>query len=286
MFCLVLLIIPAGTVFAKSNEYDLSKTDSLTFAALSDGETYYVISDGTWGKITSAVSSDNKIATVDVAGDGAKIWIEPAGLGECKVTVIDEYSQKKEIKVTVAKNYIIGKMQSETSIWGRYYGSKKIRIETVPNCSGTLKVKNDTYPVSVGSSGEKAIKLKRQYKLGDKVTLKLKWNGLEFGLNSKIKSQTWSLSIKKVKKTLKVELHNLHKGDKVILKHKGKTYTKKIPKDYDSKTKYFTFKIQKPINGNGDKVVVTIKNKDGKRLNKNTYVLKKGRAEVEDDLDD
>ncbi len=285
MICLILLLVPAGVVYARESK--ISQTSSISFKVAEDGETYYVYKDGDWAAFASVVSSNVNVAAVECSHDGDFFWVEAVKNGTCTITVSDEDGKKKDIAVSITKAYVSERLAYETLISNGSYGTKEITIETRPYCSGTMKIGKDTYKVSTGRYGEKTIKVKRRYKLNEKILLNLKWKGISYKFKDKIRSSTHSWTVKKVKKSLKVQVNNLHKGDVIIVKHKGKVYKKKIPKDYAGDYKYFLFRVKKPISSTGDKVVVKIKNKAGQKLDSYTYVLKKGFAEVEeDDLDD
>lgn len=266
--------------------FKISATSTLTFQSFNDGEPYYLLMDSGWGLLKSVTSSNEKVATAWIGVDD-EVVVEAAGLGTASITVKDENEKSKTIKVVVTKDYMAGKLKDETSIFYFHYGSKKIVVYGPSNAKGTLKVGKDTYKVSIGSSETQKIRLKRRYKLGEKITLKLKWKDIPYSKKTRVDSATYTWSVRKSGKKLKVECHNVHKGDSIIVKHRGKTYTQKVPKDYDGKGRVFTFRPGKSIRANGEKIEVTIKNKDKKKLDRHKFTLHNGKDMIEeDDLDE
>ena len=278
--CFLFLMLPAVCVHASYMEVNISGTDSIVFNSRKDSETCYVHKDGEWADFTSSVSSNEKVATTFVTAEEDRVLIDAAGRGSCIVTITDKNNRKKDIKITVTDAYAISVIIDETRLDNCWYGTKKIIIDTVPKCSGTLKIRKDTYKFSVGSSGTKTIKLKRVYKLNEKVKLTLKKDDLMCNMEDYFGSGTFSCSISGGKKKIKVEISNLHKGDIVYVKHRGKTYKQTIKKDYDGKTKYITFKTKKTVRKDGEKIVVTVKNKSKKLLDKTTFVLAGGGDDI------
>ena len=67
------------------------------------------------------------------------------------------------------------------------------------------------------------------------------------------------------KKKIVIETYNVHKGDIVKFTYKGKTYSKKITKNKDTKSYNVTIRPKKPLIKNAS-VTFTIVNKDKKTL--------------------
>ena len=285
LFLLILMGLPAAAFAA--DQFDISKTSALTFKTFRNDEPLYLVMDSDWGLFKSVTSSNEDVVSAWITGDEDKVVVEAEGLGSATIKVTDENAKSKEIKVTVTTDYIAGKLKDETSIFYFHYGSKKIVIEGPAGMTGTLKIGKDTYKVSMGASEEKKIRLKRRYKLNEKITLKLKWKGISFTKKTRISSATNTWSVRKDGRSLKVECWNTHKGDRIIVKHRGKTYTQTVPKDYDQKGRMFTFRTKKSIRSNNEKIEVIIRNKDKKKLDRYKFILKNGKDRIdEDDLDD
>ena len=167
-----------------------------------------------------------------------------------------------------------------TKLLSCHYGTKKIYVRALPDSLGILQIGGDSYPISVGTTGEIKIKLSRIYPLNEEVILFLKWNNLVYKVRSKLRSDTYTGTVRKEKNKLRFQIYNLHKGDVIYVKHRGITYCKKIKKHYDSRWKRITFTLRNKIRSNGDKIKVIIRNKAQKKLDSHTFVLKKGYAKV------
>lgn len=288
LLCFVLLIIPSKTLYADES-FAISKLNhSLVFDKYKEDCLYAIYSDKEDVEFVKGESSNNKVVTVEI--EDGELNVEPVGKGTCNVTVTDEDGSTEVIKVTVTENYYKGYIEDEldqvTYIDRHWYGSRKLFIHTLSNCKGSIKIGKDTYKFTIGSSGEKYVKLKKTYKLNQKVYLMIEKDGVKFTTWEEISSNTYSVRVKGSKKKLKVYFLNLHKGDVITVKHRGKTYTKKIKKNYDCKKKAFTFRTRKKVRKNGDEIKVTIKNKSKKKLDSNYYTLRNGSCDRDDDDDD
>ena len=286
VFCFLFLLVAACSVQASYKDVNISDGDTITFTSIDTAETIFVHKDGSWDNFADAVSSDDNVATVYVTAEEDRLVIDAVKMGTCTITVTDKKGQKKDLKVVVTKQYESSRIGFETDLSRAWYGTRAIEISTVPNCKGTLKIRGDVYKFSVGKSGEKTVRLKRVYKLNEKLTLTLQRKGAKCVLKRKLNSQTFSCSVNGRKKEIRVDVSNLHKGDVIQVKHRGKTYKKSIPRDFDDGLNTFTFKTKKTVNANGDKIRVTIFNKAKKILDKHDYVLANGGDDIYDDEGD
>ncbi len=281
-----LFIILPRDVLAAEN-IDVSKMDSITVSDLEDDQAYCLKDGNTVLEILSVASSNEKIATVDFYDDFCNSFLIFAkGTGTCNITITDERNCKKTVKVIVTPDFFREQMKSSICVGDLFYGSRKIEVECFPNCTGVLKIRKDKYKFTIGASGEKTIKLKRLYKLNEKATITLKKCGVTATKKYKIESNTNSVSIKGSGKKLKLKVYNLHKGDIIKMKHRGKTYRKKITRNYNGKRKVFSFKTKKKVLSQGDIIKVTIYNKSKKKLDSTTFTLRDGYDDPEEMMDD
>ena len=279
------IIFPVNALAA--GDIDVSKMDSITLSELEDGQVYCLRDGSHILEILNVASSNEKIATVEIYDDFCNSFmIFAKGTGTCNITITDERNCKKTVKVIVTPDFFKEQMKSSICVGDLFYGSRKITVESVPNCTGVLKIRKDKYKFTIGSSGEKTIKLKRLYKLNEKATITLKKGGVTVTLKYKIESNTNSVSIKGSNKKLKLKVYNLHKGDIIKLKHRGKTYRKKITRNYSGKKKVFSFKTKKKVRRQGDTIKVTIYNKSKKKLDSMTFTLHDGYDDPEEMMDD
>ncbi len=300
IICLMLMLflsilIPAKSVQAKEPvKFD---TDSLTFTSReqeSSGDNYF------WNG-GSGPASDNHEDIVKVKSTDEKVaWanfepfsmtINPVGVGTCDIIATDAKNNTATIHVTVKPSYISSNLKLTTSLDNTWYGSKKIVVWSEPGATGKLTIGKKTYKFTIPKSSDgtpmkKTVKLSKVYKLNTKIkcTVTVKSNGTKVSakISDKFGPGSWVMGAKGKKKNLTLTIFNLHKGDVVKVKYKGKTYTKKIRKDKDNKNSKVTFKLKKKLTKNA-LFTVTINNKDKKKLDKEKLTLTNWKYEYVED---
>lgn len=277
------IILPQKKVQAEwINIYDL---DSVTYSIPDEGDDFCCfINKGNGSEmIKSVISSDPSIASGSVSYLGDGINITGYWKGSCTLTVTTKDNFKKAIKVIVPNSCCGDFLEYGTWLDGLCHGSRKLEIRTLPNTTGVMKIRKDTYSFSSNAYGKvNKIKLKRAYNYNEKVKITLKKDGVVYTKKVNVEPSTYSYEIEGAKKKIKVRVYNLHKGDIVKVKHRGKTYTKKIKKNYKHKYKWLTFKTKKKVkeygylNSTGDSIKVTIYNKKKVKLYSHHYTLHDG----------
>lgn len=236
--------------------------------------------------LKSAVSSDPSVAVPKIRG--ALLEIYPKKAGQATIFVEGEVGSPDLLKVTITKDYIKQWLKEETVVGNAVYGSSKLRIISIPGAKGTVTVGKKKYTIKrVGESGKAVVKLKNyaKIKLNTKVILKLKYDGQSVTYRTKMESTTRVVLVNGSKKKIKVLLEDTHKGDKIIVKYKGKTYTKKVTKNYLGNQKLFTFKTKNKVTKNAS-MSIKVLNKDKKSLFNDKIKLTDGiypYDEAEDD---
>ena len=246
---------------------------TLNTYGLDDNSTYVVDNSE---ELAYANSSNESIATVGV--EGYRLDIFPKKPGTVNVTVTSVAHNTDTVKVTITRNYFKGWLDEETEMARTWYGTTRIKVFSLPGAYGKLKVGKKTYTVKkLGKTGSRIIKLKSpsKLKLLTPVVLTMKINGASKTVKTKLYSETDFYEVTGAKKTIKVRTFNVHKGDLVKVKFKGKTYTKKIKKSFDDKSKTITFKVKKKVAKNAS-MTITILNKNKKKLRQRKIKLING----------
>lgn len=251
-------------------------------------ESYQIrITDDSDAMIKEVKSDNEDIAYAKVSGDpGSWVDVNAEGVGSCTITVIGTNDQEINIPVKVTTGWAKSMLKSEADINYVYYGNRKIEINAFKGATGTLKVGSDKYTFkALDKSGRKTITLKKVYKLNTKVTCEFKWKGAKYTKSRKIISWTDVESVtssKKKPKKVAVSFFYLHKDDTVKLKYGGKTYQKKVTKDYDKKSAKFTFTLKKKLKKNS-KITFTFYNKYKQKLGSETIQLKNWDYDISDE---
>ena len=221
-----------------------------------------------------AETSDPSVATVDLyqpeLGGGL---VNAIGVGTCTIKVYDATEPSSATKVgtinvTVTEAYMEDRFKAENSIEDYSYGNKKLKVYGWPGVSYKLKINDKTIKKgTLDSSGKATIKLDKVYKLGAKISYKMYNDKYSTKVKDKIYSATWvkATALEKNKKKLTLKIFDLHKGDTVKFKWKGKTYTKKIKKDTIRKWAKVKFTLKSVMTKSG-KFTVYVTNKDKKQL--------------------
>lgn len=281
---------------------------AFAFMPLLPGHSAYAIELGEYSITYNNFADDFEEGWIDLVGDTVKIntdetktysentavaqvyayathiSIDARGKGETDIIVTGTDDSTCTVHVVVTDKYMQGWMKRDTSIDRCWYGTTKLVIYGMEGSYGTVKVGSKTYKVKkLGKSEKRTIKLKKpsKLKLNTKVTLKLTRKGTSVTIKDKLKSVTEFESVKGSKKKIKIKTLNVHKGDKIKIKYKGRTYTKKVTKNYDGKYKTFTLKTKKKVSKTAS-LTITIKNKNKKTLFHEKVKLSEGKYTVPD----
>lgn len=156
-------------------------------------------------------------------------------------------------------------LKDEVSLECNWYGSKKLEVYAEPETKGTITISGKTYKYDLQDKSKATIKLKKVYPLRTSIKLKANNYGVTITKSYKFKNETWLSSAFITGKKVEADCFNLHKGDVVKLTFKGKTYTKKITKNFDNRKKTVVFKLKKKPAFDA-KMKVVIVNKSKKNL--------------------
>ena len=286
------LLIPCRAVWASPVQFE---TASVTFRHSGDEEEGWVyITEGS-DEIAEAWSTDDDVATVRC--DKKYVSIDPMGVGECDAVAKDVNGKTAEVHVKVENSYMADYLKDSTCLYNTWYGTKKIVVDSIPGATGKLKVGNKTFKFTIPKTTKhptmvKTVNIKKVFKLNTKVicTISMKSNGKKVTttLKDKLAAGTSVQDAKGKKKTLTLNIFNLHKGDTVKVKYKGRTYTKKITKDKDNKNSKVKFTLKKKLTKNASFTYIII-NKDKKQLIKEKLTLTNWKyeyVEPDDSMDD
>ena len=251
--CLLLTLtsfLPGNTCFAAA-ELKLDKTKVI----IDDGEYYSVYGQNMIktltgsADITGAKSSNTSVASIKSWGSNY-VEVKPVGVGSTTLTITGKNAASKTIPVTVTEQWAQDILNNNIYMAYNWYGTKKIEIIAFVKGTGKLKVGSDTYKFTASGVYDDypIIKLKKRYNPKTKITLTFTdENGVTITKTAKITASTYPYEINAKSKTVKVTIYNAHKSDKVYLKYKGKTYTKKVSKDKDQKLTTLSFKVKKTV---------------------------------------
>ena len=219
------------------------------------------------GEIEDAVSANEDI--VEVSPDSMSIFLSPMSAGTTNVTVYGDDGSTAVVRVTVDAGYMKERLKRGIEFSNDWYGSRKFIISAEPGASGKLVIGGDTYKYKVGDTHSRTIKLKKVYPLNKAYKVVISNFGVTLTLKGKITSQTYIENAYITGKKLELNTWNVHKGDKVRVTFKGKTYTKKITRNKDEKGYTVNLKLKKKPKHNA-KIKVVILNKSNKTLYKKT----------------
>ncbi|MBQ6497005.1 MAG: hypothetical protein IJI74_07540 [Firmicutes bacterium] len=240
-----------------------------------DKDTYTFTKDTTlWVKTTagetiSAVTKSPDTGSQDPAYavlEGSKYFkIYPYSFGTCTFTALDENGKIiGTVKVTVTEEALDDIFKWENAVHSVFpYGEKYLIIGADKRWEGTeydLNIDGDSYTGTIDSTGK--VQLDRIYPFGTIVTGKLK--GYRSGVAAMYEFPTsgeWALTCfcdvhvratakGKNKKKVKIYATNVHNGDVVKVKYAGKTYSKKVTKNFTDKTMTYTVKMKKKMKNN------------------------------------
>lgn len=274
----------SGKAFAAVEFHDYDPSEGVRFETGADQPGHTLgIKDGS-EKISSVEGYDKSLIKVEKHDD--YLWITVYGDGTTTITVHGAEGGTADVKVIVEEGFMSHSIKEWMDMDQIWFGSKKIEVSGRSVTSGTLTVGKDKYKVpKLGSDHKYVVKLKKIYKLGTKITLKMKYGKYSATMKSKIFSASSFSEVQRSKKALKLRCHNMHKGDIIKISYKGKTYKKKLSKSFNDKDKTIKIKMKKTVKKNA-KLTITIKNKYKQVLYKDTVKLKNGFFEYPEEDED
>ena len=283
-------LIPGGISYAGEPNYGFEEQ-----TVIFDGTTYknsqrYIRTDYYLGGM-SFDNSNPDVAEAEWDDNGVRVHV--IGVGETQLSAYDgtlpETSSNwyaVDIKVTEAglKAAVKSDHYFEDECLG--YGTRNLILKGQQGSEYTVKIAGSKVASgTMGSSGEAKISLKKVYKAGTKISLAVKYHYSQDEVPKTMsatneykilkRSYVYDANLKKGGKKIRITLENVHKGDVLKLTWKGKTYTKKIKKDYDQNTVTYTIKLKKKMKSSS-KFKVKITNKYKQTLLKQTIKLKGG----------
>lgn len=258
-FCICMSAAAADAHAAGKLELESTKVEFTSGSC----ENEWIFSTNDSVDIVQAVSSDEKIATVTFHPGYIVIYAE--GEGQATITVTGENGETVDVAVTVTRAYFEKELKDKFWLENYWYGTKKLYVSCFPGAKGTIKISKNTYKFKTNKKGECTIKLKKVYKLGTKIKVTVTHNGYTAKRSFSFFKGTDFDDVKAKKHSVRMYCGNLHKGDVVKVIYKGKTYKKKIKKNYDGKNHKVTIKVKKTLKKNS-KMTIKIVNKDKKSL--------------------
>ena len=283
----LLVFLPGGV--ANASEIKMN-CDSFSFNAENDTEVADFWAEDSNIQFIKAVSDNNSVAEVEISKDDKNlIHVYPVAIGSCNINLTDSNGDTATIKISVNKAHFLQRLMNSTELIDFYYGSKKAKIISLPGTSGVLKIGKEKIKFKVNSKGKAKIKIKGFYKLNKKYTFTVKNTALSgkpsFTRKWKLGSLTCFVSATSKGKKIKVKIYNPHKGDLVKIKFKGKSYSKKIKKDYHLKRTTVTFKVKKTVPKKKAAFSLKITNKFKQTLEKKKVTLYNGTSDYDENID-
>ena len=239
--------------------------------------------------ITGAESNDESIAKIERYG-ASYVEVAPVDAGTTFITIHGKGVSDKKVTITVTTGWEEDNLKENVRLYNNWYGSRKLEVFTFLKGSCSIKISSKKYTLKFTGNEDysQIIKLKKLYALKTKIYLTFKApSGTTFKKTYKMVANTSLVELNGSGKKIKATIYNSHKGDVVKIKYKGKYYSKKIKKDYDSKSYVVTFKVKKTVTKSAS-IKVEIKNSKKKTLLKGAYyTLRDGYwSEDMDDYDD
>lgn len=224
--------------------------------------------------VTSLSSSNRKIVDVKLYyKNGEKHWyISPISVGTAKIYAHDCFGGSASVTVTVSKDYMnaVIRDSENTQVNYCFYGKGCITGNTLPGAVVSTVISGKTYKTVVGNSGYFYLKIPVA-KVGTVYRLTFSYRKGSYSRGLKVLpngSFSWPY-IYSSSTSVKVTAHNVHAGDKLVLKIGKKKYTKKIKSNASKKT--IKFKIKK--SSFGKYVTLKLYNKFGQLLYEDDDVI-------------
>ena len=227
--------------------------------------------DGCEETILDAVSDDIKIVKTEVHFRGEELYLYAMGVGETTVTVTGSAGTVIPVNVKVGVYAMEKTLKCWSDVFDLNYGDPKVTVSSIPGTRVKLKIGSHKYKdVITPTSDEdattrKKITMKMMYDVKTKVTATFSRDGAKVVKTFKFSSFTIPSEAEVSGKTFKLKCFNLHKGDKVKLTVAGRSYTRKVSKNYHEKNHMFKIRLKKKIKKNCP-FKVAIKNKWGTRM--------------------
>ena len=246
-----------------------------------DTDTYtFTDGVGVWVNATAGETIDKVVRTPDSGGQGPAYvatieedegpygmgWsfkICPYSVGTCTFKALDDNGKTiGTVKVIVKQEAVDELFKWDNVMNARFpYGDKYLIIGDESRWEGTeydLTIDGDSYSGTVDSTGK--VPLDKIYPFRTIVTGKI-WNNVdpnrsstyefstdpEFALTCYCNVDVRATAKQKNKKKVKIYAKDVHIGDVIKVTYAGKTYTKKVTKNFTDKTMTYTVKMKKKM---------------------------------------
>ena len=284
------LFMSADPVYANPDlAFDKTYIDMEVEMPEEGGDFMLHTSEGCTEKIKSAVSDDEDVVLASVSMLKRHVIFYPMGTGTTTVSVTGQEGTEIAITVYVSD----AAFQTALDHWSRAddmtYGHPKFTVYSLPGVKVQVKVGKDKYKAfKIPRTGEVSVakKLnanKRMYNVGTKITVKYSKDGAEVEKQFKVRTDAEVTYAKAKGKVLTLTCWDVHKGDKVKVTISGRSYTRKVGKNYGYKDCKLTFRTRKTIKKTASFKAV-IKNKYKKTLSAQKIYIYNGKWDREDDI--
>lgn len=255
---------------------------------ISGGSVGIMRKEGCTETIKSAVADVQDVVCPFISSSKTWLFVYPIGKGETNIKVTGSEGTELTVTAKVSDAALQESLKFCSSSEDLDYGHSSIKVCSLPGAKVSVKIGNDKYkaftlPKKNNDSVSKTMKVKKgkMYNLKTKITVTFTKGSAKVTMKYKVVTASAVDLIAAKKKTVKVLCFDVHKGDKVKLTIGGKTYTKKIKKNYTNKYYTVKFKTRKNVKKNA-KFKVVIRNKYKKTLHTAKDKLFRGKWEPMD----
>ena len=244
--------------------------------------------EGVSEKIIKVVPEDESIVVAMKEDVGMPFMLYPMSVGTTTVNVTGWDGTEVALTVYVSSSAFKRVLDYWSNADDLMYGHSAFRVYSLPGVKVSVKVGKDKYnafkiPQAEEIYVDKDLKAnKRVYNLGTKITVTYSKSGVKVVKYFTVKTHTDVTYASAKGKKLKLGCWDVHKGDKVKVKVGGRTYVKKVGKNYSYKDFYCVIKTRKSIKQNATFKVV-VKNKYKKTLKSRTITLSGGSWDINDE---
>ena len=192
------------------------------------------------------------------------VVVRPCGIGETVVSFYngddpDNPEHKYEIVIKVTEEGMETAAGNAAYIDDQSlgYGTDKLILNGYGGTRFNITINGETFDeVYFDTAGEQTLKLPKVYKVGTKITCERTYDYIDnedYTKNVPLPTETYKIDkqsyLTQAKlatggKKIRISLENVHKGDVFNLYYKGKTYTKKITKNYPKDDGEYAFVIR------------------------------------------
>ena len=266
-FTLALSLIPflpagdlAGAAFAAP--YDANFNDgTYTVDESFPYRDLYIHCDQRLDTYNGDSSNPDAVEIAQVYDSGVRV--RPCGVGEATVSFFDgdlpeESVHCYQIAITVTEEGMKKAAGNAAYIDDQSlgYGTDKLLLNGYGGTRFNITINGESFDeIYFDTAGEQTLKLPKVYKVGTKITCERTYDYIDdedYTKNVPLPTETYKIDkqsyltqakLAKGGKKIRISLENVHKGDVFNLYYKGKTYTKKITKNYPRDDGEYAFVI-------------------------------------------